>query len=62
MSGFEEHEKAGTEGDPQEPEERRDPARTPADDPSEGPGPRGNQELDPDRVEKVREDMDRTGN
>ena len=28
-------------------------------DPSTGPGPRGNQDIDPERVERVEEDLDR---
>lgn len=30
-------------------------------DPAEGPGPRGDQEVDPERVERVEEDLDRAG-
>lgn len=45
-----------------EAEQDRNPAETPANDPSEGPGPRGNQDVDQDRVSKAEEDLDRTGN
>lgn len=48
-SNEEEHEQGGA-------------AETPAEDPSQGPGPRGNQDIDPDRVGKTEEDLDRTGN
>ena len=57
-----EQDTGGTSGDDSTEEQPASPGETPADDPSEGPGPRGNEEIDPERLERQREDLGRTGN
>ena len=50
-----------TERQQEEAQEGQETKSSPGSNPTTGPGPRGNQDIDPGRVENVEEDLDRAG-